>query len=151
MVGTWWLGPWSRVSAADSPNRVQSSAIGDLERDGDIELDGVHYSRHEASIQIANGEVSFDAILRKLFEDARVDAAIWLIARKINQADDVVADTLRSDADGAIMRLVLQTGFDDKTYRDFLKARCVWPPQFRKHNVVDPAKSLLSGRERQSR
>lgn len=55
-----------------------------------------------------------------------MDAAIWLISRKINLADDVVADTLKSDADGAILRLMLQTGIDDKTYRDFLKARCGW-------------------------
>jgi hypothetical protein len=103
-----------------------AQAIDDLERDGDIELDGVFYSRHEASIQIANGELSFDAILRTLFEEERLDAAIWLISRKINLADDVVADTLKSDADGAIMRLMLQTGIHEKTYRDFLKARCEW-------------------------
>ncbi len=98
----------------------------DLERDGGVEVDGVTYSRHEASIQIANGELSFDAILRTLFEDGRFDAAIWLISRTINLADDVVGDTLRSDADGAIMRLMLQTGIHDRTYRDFLKARCEW-------------------------
>ena len=103
-----------------------ANAIDGLEREGDIELDGVSYSRHEASIQIANGELSFDAILRTLFEEERIDAAIWLISRKINLADDVVADTLKSDADGAIMRLMLQTGIHEKTYRDFLKARCEW-------------------------
>ncbi|MFN3248612.1 DUF2336 domain-containing protein [Roseibium album] len=103
-----------------------ATTIGDLEREGDIEIDGVLYSRHEASIQIANGELSFDAILRTLFEDDRIDAAIWLIGRKLNLSDDVVADTLKSDADGAIMRLMLQTGIDEKTYRDFLKARCKW-------------------------
>ncbi|WFE91881.1 DUF2336 domain-containing protein [Roseibium porphyridii] len=103
-----------------------ASRIDDPEREGDIELDGLLYSRHEASIQIANGELSFDAILRTLFEQDRMDAAIWLISRKINLADDVVADTLKSDADGAILRLMLQTGIDDKTYRDFLKARCGW-------------------------
>ncbi|MBG6143160.1 hypothetical protein IWQ48_004620 [Labrenzia sp. EL_13] len=103
-----------------------ATTIGDLERDGDIEIDGVLYSRHEASIHIANGEMSFDAILRTLFEDDRIDAAIWLIGRKLNLSDDVVADTLKSDADGAIMRLMLQTGIDEKTYRDFLKARCKW-------------------------
>lgn len=103
-----------------------AKSIDQLQRDGDIELDGVHYSRHEASIQIANGELSFDAILRTLFEQERIDAAIWLISRKINLADDVVADTLKSDADGAIMRLMLQTGIHEKTYRDFLKARCEW-------------------------
>ncbi len=101
-------------------------SIEDLQRDGDIELDGMQYSRHEASIQIANGELSFDAILRTLFEQGRLDAAIWLIGRKINLADEVVADTLKSDAEGAIMRLMLQTGIDEKTYRDFLKARCEW-------------------------
>lgn len=101
-------------------------SIDQLQRDGDIELDGVHYSRHEASIQIANGELSFDAILRTLFEQERIDAAIWLISRKINLADDVVSDTLKSDADGAIMRLMLQTGIHEKTYRDFLRARCEW-------------------------
>lgn len=95
-------------------------------RDGSIELEGVTYSRHEASIQIANGELSFDAILRTLFEQGRLDAAIWLISRKINLNDEVVSDTLKSDADGAIMRLMLQTGITDKTYRDFLKARCEW-------------------------
>ncbi|MBN9671392.1 DUF2336 domain-containing protein [Roseibium aggregatum] len=100
--------------------------IDDLERDGDIELDGVLYCRHEASIQIANGELSFDAILRTLFEEQRLDAAIWLIGRKINLSDDVVSDTLKSDADGAILRLMLQTGIHEKTYRDFLKARCQW-------------------------
>lgn len=103
-----------------------ATAIGDLEREGDIEIDGVHYSRHEASIQIANGELSFDAILRTLFEDERIDAAIWLIGRKLNLSDEVVSDTLKSDADGAIMRLMLQTGIDDKTYRDFLRARARW-------------------------
>ncbi|WP_299474397.1 DUF2336 domain-containing protein [uncultured Roseibium sp.] len=103
-----------------------AAAIGDLERDGDIEIDGVRYSRHEASIQIANGELSFDAILRTLFEDERIDAAIWLVARKLNLSDEVVSETLKSDADGAILRLMLQTGIDDKTYRDFLKARCKW-------------------------
>ncbi|WP_428650586.1 DUF2336 domain-containing protein [Roseibium sp.] len=100
--------------------------IEDLQREGDIELDGMHYSRHEASIQIANGELSFDAILRTLFEQSRMDAAIWLISRKISLADEVVVDTLKSDADGAIMRLMLQTGIDEKTYRDFLKSRCEW-------------------------
>jgi hypothetical protein len=94
--------------------------------DGSIDLDGITYSRHEASIQIANGELSFDAILRTLFEEGRLDAAIWLISRKINLADEVVSDTLKSDADGAIMRLMLQTGIHEKTYRDFLKARCEW-------------------------
>ncbi|MDN3719919.1 hypothetical protein QW131_13785 [Roseibium salinum] len=89
-------------------------SIKDLERDGDIDLDGMSYSRHEASIQIANGELSFDAILRTLFEQERIDAAIWLIGRKINLADEVVADTLKSDADGAIMRLMLQTGIHEK-------------------------------------
>ncbi|GAB4541908.1 MAG: hypothetical protein Tsb0019_41430 [Roseibium sp.] len=103
-----------------------AKSIESQQRDGDIELDGINYSRHEASIQIANGELSFDAILRTLFEQERIDAAIWLISRKINLADDVVADTLRSDADGAIMRLMLQTGIHEKTYRDFLKARCEW-------------------------
>jgi len=103
-----------------------ANSIDQLQRDGDIELDGVHYSRHEASIQIANGELSFDAILRTLFEQERIDAAIWLISRKINLADDVVSDTLKSDADGAIMRLMLQTGIHEKTYRDFLRARCEW-------------------------
>ena len=103
-----------------------ANAMNDLERDGDIELEGIFYSRHEANIQIANGELSFDAILRTLFEQERLDAAIWLISRKINLADDVVADTLKSDADGAIMRLMLQTGIHEKTYRDFLKARCEW-------------------------
>jgi len=103
-----------------------ATTIGDLERDGDIEIDGVLYSRHEASIHIANGEMSFVAILRTLYEDDRIDAAIWLIGRKLNLSDDVVADTLKSDADGAIMRLMLQTGIDEKTYRDFLKARCKW-------------------------
>ncbi|MEO9529538.1 DUF2336 domain-containing protein [Roseibium sp.] len=103
-----------------------AASIEEDRRDGDIELDGVLFSRHEASIQIANGELSFDAILRTLFEQERLDAAIWLISRKINLADEVVADTLKSDADGAIMRLMLQTGIHDKTYRDFLKARCDW-------------------------
>ena len=100
--------------------------VKDIKRDHDIELEGIAYSRHEASIQIANGELSFDAILRTLFEQSRLDAAIWLISRKINLSDGVVADTLKSDADGAIMRLMLQTGIQDKTYRDFLKARCTW-------------------------
>jgi len=100
--------------------------IDDMPRNGDVELDGVTYSRHEASIQIANGELSFDAILRTLFEQGRLDAAIWLIGRRINLADEVVANTLKSDADGAIMRLMLQTGIHEKTYRDFLKARCEW-------------------------
>ncbi|WP_305983994.1 DUF2336 domain-containing protein [Roseibium sp. MMSF_3544] len=103
-----------------------ATTIDDPEREGDIELDGVRYSRHEASIQIANGELSFDAILRTLFEDDRMDAAIWLIARRLNLTDDVVAETLKSDADGAILRLMLQTGIDEKTYRDFLKARAGW-------------------------
>lgn len=103
-----------------------AASIGDLGREGDIEVDGFHYSRHEASIQISNGELSFDAILRTLFEDERMDAAIWLIGRKINLSDEVVSDTLKSDADGAILRLMLQTGIQDKTYRDFLKARCAW-------------------------
>ncbi|WP_299817046.1 DUF2336 domain-containing protein [uncultured Roseibium sp.] len=103
-----------------------ANSIKDLPRDGGIELDGVKYSRHEASIQIANGELSFDAILRTLFEQERLDAAIWLISRKINLADEVVSDTLKSDADGAIMRLMLQTGIHEKTYRDFLKARSGW-------------------------
>ncbi|PVB59307.1 DUF2336 domain-containing protein [Labrenzia sp. 011] len=103
-----------------------ANSIEDQPRDGDIELDGVNYSRHEASIQIANGELSFDAILRTLFEQERIDAAIWLISRRINLADEVVSDTLKSDADGAIMRLMLQTGIHEKTYRDFLKARCEW-------------------------
>ncbi|KZM47649.1 DUF2336 domain-containing protein [Labrenzia sp. OB1] len=103
-----------------------ANSIKELPRDGGVELDGVKYSRHEASIQIANGELSFDAILRTLFEQDRIDAAIWLISRKINLADEVVSDTLKSDADGAIMRLMLQTGIHEKTYRDFLKARSGW-------------------------
>ncbi len=103
-----------------------AASINELKREGDIELEGMQYSRHEASIQIANGELSFDAILRTLFEQNRLDAAIWLISRRINLTDDVVADTLKSDADGAIMRLMLQTGIDEKTYRDFLKARSKW-------------------------
>lgn len=100
--------------------------VADLERDGDIQVDGAAYSRHEASVQIANGELSFDAILRTLFEQERLDAAIWLISRKINLSDGVVSDTLKSDADGAIMRLMLQTGIHEKTYRDFLRARSAW-------------------------
>lgn len=103
-----------------------AKSIDGFKREGDIELDGVLFSRHEASIQIANGELSFDAILRTLFEQERIDAAIWLISRKINLTDEVVSDTLKSDADGAIMRLMLQTGIHEKTYRDFLKARCDW-------------------------
>ncbi|GAA0773453.1 DUF2336 domain-containing protein [Roseibium denhamense] len=105
---------------------VLAATLECLDRNEDVEIDGVIYSRHEASIQIANGELSFDAILRTLFEQERLDAAIWLISRKINLADDVVSDTLKSDADGAIMRLMLQTGIHEKTYRDFLKARSVW-------------------------
>lgn len=104
-----------------------AAQIGDIKRgENNIEIDGVMYSRHEASVQIANGELSFDAILRTLFEKKRLDAAIWMISRKINLADDVVSDTLKSDADGAIMRLMLQTGIHEKTYRDFLRARCEW-------------------------
>ncbi len=117
--------PLKRAVDEDDLERL-ATTIGDLEREGDIEIDGVRYSRHEASMQIANGELSFDAILRTLFEDERIDAAIWLIGRRLNLADDVVAETLKSDADGAILRLMLQTGIDDKTYRDFLKARCRW-------------------------
>lgn len=117
--------PLKRALEEDDLERLATS-IGDLEREGDIEIDGVRYSRHEASMQIANGELSFDAILRTLFEDERIDAAIWLIGRKLNLSDDVVAETLKSDADGAIQRLMLQTGIDDKTYKDFLKARCRW-------------------------
>nr|WP_282449493.1 DUF2336 domain-containing protein [Roseibium sp. CAU 1639] len=117
--------PLKKALEAGDLERLAKS-IDQMQRDGDIELDGVHYSRHEASIQIANGELSFDAILRTLFEQERIDAAIWLISRKINLADEVVSDTLKSDADGAIMRLMLQTGIHEKTYRDFLKARCEW-------------------------
>ena len=95
-------------------------------RDGDIELDGATFCRHEASVKIANGELSFDSILRTLFEQERMDAAIWLIARQVNLTDVVVCDTLKSDADGAILMLMLQTGIDEHTYRDFLKARCAW-------------------------
>ncbi|CTQ52266.1 hypothetical protein LP7551_00783 [Roseibium album] len=118
----------ARLKKAIEEDDLESLAasIGDLQRDGGVSLEGSQYSRHEASIQIANGELSFDAILRTLFEEERMDAAIWLIGRKINLADDVVSDTLKSDADGAIMRLMLQTGIHEKTYRDFLKARCEW-------------------------
>ncbi len=104
-----------------------AASISDIPKgDNTIEIDGVLYSRHEASVQIANGELSFDAILRTLFEKQNLEAAIWLISRKINLADDVVSDTLKSDADGAIMRLMLQTGIHEKTYKDFLRARCEW-------------------------
>lgn len=103
-----------------------ASCLQNQGRDGGIEIDGVVYSRHEANIQIANGELSFDAILRTLFEQERMDAAIWMIAKKVNLTDDVVSDTLKSDADGAILMLMLQTGIDEHTYKHFLKARCTW-------------------------
>ncbi|CTQ68198.1 DUF2336 domain-containing protein [Roseibium alexandrii] len=118
--------PLKRAIEEDTLEKL-AAQINNIKRgEGDIEIDGIIYSRHEASVQIANGELSFDAILRTLFEEQRLDAAIWLISRKINLSDDVVSDTLKSDADGAIMRLMLQTGIHEKTYRDFLKARCEW-------------------------
>ncbi|WP_417670910.1 DUF2336 domain-containing protein [Roseibium sp.] len=92
----------------------------------EIEIDGHVYSRHEASVQIASGELSFDSMLLTLFEQKRVDAAVWLISRKVNLESDVVLDTFRSDSDAAVMMLMLRTGINDTTYRDFLKARCNW-------------------------
>lgn len=117
--------PLKRALKEDTLGKL-AAAIEDSKRHDDIELDGVLYSRHEASIHITNGELSFDAILTTLFSEQRIDAAIWLISRKINLDDAVILDTLKSDADGAIMRLMLQTGINDKTYREFLKARCEW-------------------------
>ncbi len=98
-----------------------------IQADNDeVTIDGVAYCRHEASVQIANGELSFDAILKTLCEQNRMDVAIWHIARKLSMKPDLVRDALKSDSDGAVMLLMLQTGIDDRTYRVFLKTRCAW-------------------------
>ncbi|WP_417689778.1 DUF2336 domain-containing protein [Roseibium sp.] len=114
--------------------------------DGDeIVIDGHVYSRHEASVHIASGELSFDSMLLTLFEQDRVDAAVWLIARKVNLESEVVLDTFKSDSDAAVMMLMLRTGISDATYRDFLKARCAWLDRSTRniHNLVMRYKTEL--------
>ena len=120
--------------------------IDETNGDTSIEIDGHIYSRHEASVQIANGELSFDAILLTLFDQQRVDAAAWLISRKINLDSTVILDTFRSDSDAAVMMLMLRTGIRDATYRDFLKARCLWLERSTRniHSLVTRYKSEVA-------
>lgn len=120
------LPPPLKKALEDNDLELLAARITGIDRNENIEIDGVVYSRHEASIQIANGELSFDDILTTLLEQKRFDAAIWLISRKVNLGDEVVADTIRSNADAAIMMLLLQTGISEQTYKTFLKARSAW-------------------------
>lgn len=103
-----------------------AARAGNVDRDADIEIDGEFYSRHEAHIHIANGELTFDSILRTLIDDERMDAVGWLLARQLQLRDEAVMDTIKSDADIAIMKLMIKTGVGTETYRAFLQARCVW-------------------------
>lgn len=92
----------------------------------DITIDGVTYSRHEASVQIASGELSFDAILLTLCKERRFDAAAWLIGRKIRMEHSVVLETLKSDSDIALMMLLLEAEVSEATYKDMMRERCAW-------------------------
>ncbi|MEP4033534.1 DUF2336 domain-containing protein [Roseibium polysiphoniae] len=117
--------PLKQAMERDALEPLAKSVTG-LDQNEEIEIDGQVLSRHEANINIASGELSFDAILLTLFQQGRVDAAAWLISRNVNLECNVIMDTFRSDSDAAVMMLMLRTGVSDTTYRDLLKARGTW-------------------------
>ncbi|NBN77134.1 DUF2336 domain-containing protein [Microvirga tunisiensis] len=92
----------------------------------DINVNGQTMSYHEAHVQIASGELSFDSILLTLIDQNRQDACVWLIARKIGLVESTIAKILRSEADSAVTNMMRETGIEYRTFRKFLEARCVW-------------------------
>lgn len=115
----------ARAMEEDDLERLARKASSDG-KTADFEIDGRSVSCHEAHIQIASGELSFDSILLTLIDQNRHDACCWLIARKINMPESTVTKIIKSDADSAVTNLMRDTGIDHKTYRRFLEARCVW-------------------------
>lgn len=115
----------AKAMKEDDLERLARTAKSD-DKAVDFSIDGKSISCHEAHVQIASGELSFDSILLTLIEQKRIDACFWLIARKTHVPETTVAKIIKSDADSAVTNLMRDTGIDHKTFRRFLEARCQW-------------------------
>ncbi|GGB37430.1 hypothetical protein GCM10011316_06950 [Roseibium aquae] len=87
-----------------------------------IDHEGVRLSRHEASIEVANGDLLFDSLLQTLIRQGRREAASWLMGRQLALPAATVERTLSSNADGTVIKLMRDSGVSARTYRAFLEA-----------------------------
>ncbi len=110
---------------ASAMDELIKTAITDA-KDTGLTIAGQKLTRHEIRIQIASGELSFEAILLTLIKQDRMDAIIWLTARQLNLRDAAVRDTFSSGIDGAIAVLMKSASVSPTTYGLFLRLRNSW-------------------------
>lgn len=92
----------------------------------DLAIDGKQFSRHEAHISIASGDLSFETVLRVLLEEDDRDGVIWFLSRRFNISPDGMTSLLMSRADASLSRMMSRTGISESFYKSFLMARDRW-------------------------
>jgi len=120
---------------------LKTDDLSALAQDGDfchlkaqINHGGPRYSHHEAVMELENCGLSFDGLLFELVKQNRLEAASWLLARQLNLNRATVQKMLTSNADGAVMKLMLESDVSAKTYRAFLEAK--WPDTKRSPRTI---------------
>jgi len=120
-----------RLSAAlkaDTLDTLTSSA-GRHHSAAAINRNKARYSDHEAIIEVASGEISVDTLLFTLVKQDRLEAASWLLAHQLKLHRSTVEKMLTSNADGTIMKLMLESDVSPRTYRAFLDAKWAETPR----------------------
>lgn len=112
--------------------------IGEIEQNGNLELDGEFLTREEVSVQVNIGTLTFDSLLNSLIEGERMKDIIWFLNREPNISMKSMKRLLLAENLAGLSRLLCQQGVKTKTYEALLNLRDKWyklPPRNHFHEL----------------